>query len=69
MRAEAKPKDVDASSEGLYSERSGESTRLDLNDLLRRNKETRREDRKTNLLIISLTAFIASAAVLILIFS
>ncbi len=43
--------------------------RLDVNDLLDRHKIEAREDKKKNLLILSLTIFIAAAIILILGFS
>ena len=69
MRLDIKSKAEDISSEDYISESSSSSHRLDLNDLLKRNKLAEKEDRKTNLLIISLVVFLAAVVILILSFS
>lgn len=47
-------------SEGYSSfKHEGIKTRLDLNDLIKRNKEQRKRDKKTNLIIVGGTATIA----------
>jgi len=69
VRLDIKSKAEDISSEDYISESSSSSHRLDLNDLLKRNKLAEKEDRKTNLLIISLVVFLAAVVILILSFS
>ena len=41
------------------------NTRIDLNDLLRRNKIERKQDNKTNILILAATAAVSIIVVLI----
>ncbi len=58
----------DGTSDSFLS-RSFEKSKLDLNDLLARNELEKKEDRKRNILILSLITFLAFAVILILIFS
>jgi len=52
-----------------FLNKSFEKNKLDLNDLLERNEQEKKEDRKRNLLILSLITFLAFVVILILSFS
>ena len=52
-----------------FLSKSFEKKKLDLNDLLERNEQEKKEDRKRNLLILSLITFLAFVVILILSFS
>ena len=56
-------------SRGIRERTAFEKVRFNLNDLLDRDKEQQEEDRKKNLLIFSLTIFIALGVILVLSFS
>ena len=69
FKTNTKSKAEEISSEEFFSERPNQTGRLDLNDLLKRNKMAQIEDKKTNLLIISLAIFVALVVVLVLSFT